>query len=215
MDLDISSHQLMTSLESLGLNSCLVKKMSFPFLKLLCLWPNYISIHLFSLLVLIMPMNQVSTEVTFFFVKNGILHQTSIPNTPQQNIVMVRKHKHLLETSRALLFQSNLSIKCQGDCVLIAIYLINRLSSSILNIMSPYKKPYGTPPLCDHLKSFGYLFYSHSSSIERDKFQPMALAFVFIGYLCGKKGYKLLNLLNHSIFLFRDVILKNICFLTL
>lgn len=43
-------------------------------------------------------------EAASFFSKNGILHQTTIPHTPQQNSVVERKHKHLCETSRALLF---------------------------------------------------------------------------------------------------------------
>ena len=39
-----------------------------------------------------------------FFANTGILHQTSCVQTPQQNRIMERKHKHLLEVSRALLF---------------------------------------------------------------------------------------------------------------
>ncbi|XP_075088221.1 uncharacterized protein LOC142170257 [Nicotiana tabacum] len=49
-----------------------------------------------------------STEVVSFFSAQGILHQTSCPHTPQQNGVVERKHKHLLETARSLLFQSKL-----------------------------------------------------------------------------------------------------------
>ena len=39
-----------------------------------------------------------------FMLQNGILHQTSCVDTPQ-NGVAERKNRHLLETARALLFQ--------------------------------------------------------------------------------------------------------------
>jgi len=53
----------------------------------------------------------LSNEALDFFASTGITHQTSCTQTPQQNGVVERKHKHLLEVSRALLFQSNLPIK--------------------------------------------------------------------------------------------------------
>lgn len=126
---------------------------------------------------------------------------------------MERKHKHLLETSKALLFQSNLLIKYWGDCVLSATYLINRLPSSVLHNLSPYEKLHGVPPTYDHLKSFGCLCYAHFSTIGRDKFQPRSITCVFIGYPCGKKRYKLLNLKTNSIFFSRDVIFHEHLFL--
>lgn len=43
-----------------------------------------------------------------FFRENGILHQTSCFNTPQQSRQVERKHRHILNVSRALLFQGSL-----------------------------------------------------------------------------------------------------------
>lgn len=42
---------------------------------------------------------------------HGIVHQSSCPYTPQQNSRVKRKHRHLLEMTRALRFQSGLSVK--------------------------------------------------------------------------------------------------------
>ncbi|XP_019258757.1 PREDICTED: uncharacterized protein LOC109236973 [Nicotiana attenuata] len=145
-----------------------------------------------------------SSECKTFFSDNGILYQTSIPHTPQQNGVVERKHKHLLEVSRALLFQSKLPLKYWGECVLTATYL-NRFPSSVLQNTSPFEKLHGNSPSYDHLRSFGCLCHASSPKPGRDKFQSRSIPAVFIGYPCGKKGYKLLSLLNHSIFYSRDV----------
>lgn len=51
------------------------------------------------------------TTTRSFYSTKGIVHQTTCIGTPQQNGVIERKHRHLLETARALLFQSKLPIK--------------------------------------------------------------------------------------------------------
>lgn len=42
-----------------------------------------------------------------YFQKEGIIHESSSVNTPQQNGVAERKNGHLLNTTRALLFHGN------------------------------------------------------------------------------------------------------------
>ena len=52
-----------------------------------------------------------SYEILEFFASTGIVHQTSCVYTPQQNGIVERKHRYLLEVSRALMFQSSLPVK--------------------------------------------------------------------------------------------------------
>lgn len=95
-----------------------------------------------------------------FFAENGILHQTSCSHTPQQNGVVERKHRYLLETSRALLFHSQLPIRFWGDCVLSATYLINRFPSKILHNKSSFELLFGQLPSYNLLKTFGCLCFA-------------------------------------------------------
>lgn len=52
-----------------------------------------------------------------FYAKQGILLETTCPHTPQQNGVVERKHRHLLETARALMFEANLPKRFLGECI--------------------------------------------------------------------------------------------------
>jgi len=87
-----------------------------------------------------------SYEILEFFANSRTIHHTSYVQTPQQNGVVERKHKHLLEVSRALLFQSLLPTQYWGECVLTVIYPINRMPTKLLKGKTPYELLHGSMP---------------------------------------------------------------------
>lgn len=125
-----------------------------------------------------------------FIVSHGILHQTSYISTPQQYLIVERKHRHLLQTSRAFLFQSNVSISYWEKCLLTATFLMNSFSSRVLNGKTPHEVLFGSPPKYHFLKTFGCLCYESTSTQNRSNHKSCSLC--FLGYPPGKKGYKLL-----------------------
>ena len=147
-----------------------------------------------------------------YFQSKGILHQKSCPYTPQQNGVVERKHKYLLETARALLFQSKLPTKYWGECILTATYITNRLLTTLLQKKCPFTILYNQEPQYSHMKSFGCLCYPTTPKHHRTKFQPRATPHVFIGYPFSIKGYKVLNLINKKIHISRDVVFHETIF---
>ena len=47
----------------------------------------------------------VNKKMNNMFSELGIVHQTSFAHTPQQNGIAERKHRHLLNVARSLMFQ--------------------------------------------------------------------------------------------------------------
>lgn len=118
---------------------------------------------------------------------------------------MERKHRNLLETARALQFQSKLPIRYWGECILCATYLINRIPLKSIGNPTPYERLHGHKPLFEHLKTFGCLCYVSTSKVDKSNFDMRAKSSVFIGYSSSHKGYKVLDLTTNKITVSRDV----------
>ncbi|KAJ9560324.1 hypothetical protein OSB04_005484 [Centaurea solstitialis] len=60
---------------------------------------------------------------------------------PQQNLAVERKHQHLLNVARALMFQSKIPIDFWSERILTA-HLINRVPAAPLHDESPFRTVY-------------------------------------------------------------------------
>ena len=139
-----------------------------------------------------------------FFKDNGVLFQYSCVYTPQQNGVVERKHRHILQVARALKIQAQLPNQFWGECALTAVHIINCLPSPILSFKTPFERLYSKPPSYSHLRVFGCLACATNVHVSH-KFDHRAITCIFIGYPVGQKAYKLFNLSTRKIFTSRDV----------
>ncbi|KAJ0487829.1 putative RNA-directed DNA polymerase [Helianthus annuus] len=128
-----------------------------------------------------------------FYLEQGTSLETTCTHTPQQDGVVERKHRHLLDTARTLMFEANLPKRFWGECVLTAAYIINRLPSKVIKDNTPYELVRGDKPNYDHMRVLGCLVYYRSIETNGDKFEIRGRPGVFMGYPGGIKGYKIFD----------------------
>lgn len=147
------------------------------------------------------------------FAELGILHQKTFPYTPQQNGVAERKYRHLLQVTRALLFQYGLPKRFWGEALLYATFLINRLLTRILSGKTPFEMLFNKAPDYSLLKVFGCLCFATNTIPQKDKLASRATSCIFVGYQAGVKACKVYNIVTKKIMLTRDVVFHEFIFL--
>ncbi|CAA7027675.1 unnamed protein product [Microthlaspi erraticum] len=143
-----------------------------------------------------------------FFREKGIIHQTSCMATPQQNGRVERKHCHILNVARSLLFQAHLPVKFWGEAILTAAYLINRTPTAIHNGRTPFEILHGVKPDYNQLKVFGSACYTHRASRDKDKFGERSRLCVFVGYPFGIKARKVYDINKNEFVISHDVVFR-------
>jgi hypothetical protein len=145
-----------------------------------------------------------SLQFQSFLTKHGILHRKTCPRTSQQNGLAERKLRHILEIALTLLAHSHLSIKYWVDAFLMAVYIINRLPTPVLQHHSPYFKLYNRDPNYQKLKMFGCLCYPLLRPYGLHKLEYRSKPCIFLGYNFG--GYKCLDPVTNKAYLSKHVI---------
>lgn len=78
-----------------------------------------------------------SKEILDLYSSLGVKQQLAYPYTPEKNARVERKHRNILNVARALQMQTTIPLKLWGNCILAAVFLINRTPSKTIENITP------------------------------------------------------------------------------
>lgn len=136
----------------------------------------------------------------------GIIHNTTVPDTPQQNGVSERFNQTIVERAHCMMHEAKLSVGFWIFAIATAVYLINRSPSTCLPDSTPEEAWSGDKPSLKALKPFGCPAYAHIPKKHRKKLDPKTRKAIFLGYKEHTKGYLLWDTKKHKLFVSHDVI---------
>lgn len=144
-------------------------------------------------------------KLKHFLNSNGISHYTTPPHTPELNGTAERRHRHIVETGRALLHHSNLPPQFWSFAFQTAVYLINRLPTPNLNMQSPFQLLFKNTPNYHHLHAFGCLCFPWLKPYTTNKLQPRSHPCIFLGYSNSQYAYICLEPKTNKLYVSRHV----------
>ena len=109
---------------------------------------------------------------------------------PSQNGRAKRKHRHVMETGLALLFQSYVPPRYWVDAFNTATYIINQLPMHVLGSLSPFEVLFGKSPNYENFHPFGCRVYPCLQDYVPHKFSTRSLSCIFLGYSSSHKGFR-------------------------
>ncbi|BBH07811.1 hypothetical protein Prudu_019845 [Prunus dulcis] len=113
-----------------------------------------------------------SSEFDLFCEKEGIQRQFTLAYTPQQNGVVERKNRTVIEMAKSMLHEKKMPYFLWAEAVHTSVYILNRCPTKALNNITPFQAYSGRKPGIAHLKVFGSLCYVHIPVERRHKLEP-------------------------------------------
>jgi hypothetical protein len=140
-----------------------------------------------------------------FLANNGISHLTTPPHTPEVNGTAERRHRHIVETGRALLHYANLPSQLWSYAFTTVVHLINRMPTPTIKMKSPFEVLFKMKPDYNRMHSFGCLCYPWLRPYTKNKLQPRSQPCIFLGYSMSQHAFYCLEPLSNKIYVSRHV----------
>nr|GEV40475.1 putative reverse transcriptase domain-containing protein [Tanacetum cinerariifolium] len=137
--------------------------------------------------------DEISLTLHDFCENVGILHQTFVARTPQQNDVVERQNQTLVEAAHTMLISLKAPLFLWAETINTACYTQNRSLIRLRYNKTPYELMHGKKPNLWFLHVFGSLCYPTNDNGYFGKLNAKADIVIFVGYAPAKKAFRIYN----------------------
>ncbi|GJS50230.1 putative ribonuclease H-like domain-containing protein [Tanacetum coccineum] len=135
----------------------------------------------------------VNQVLTAHYEKVSITHKRTISRSPEQNGVIERRNRTLMEAAQTMLIFSRAPMFLCAEAVATACYTQNRSLIHTHHNKTPYELVHDKKPDLKYLQVFGALCYPTNDNEDLGKLKAKADIGMFIGYAQNRKGYRIYN----------------------
>jgi transposase InsO family protein len=134
-----------------------------------------------------------NTQVYDFLDEEGIKHEFLAPYTPQQNEVVKRKNRTLIEMARTILDEYKTSDWFWAEAINMTCHATNPLYLHKLLTKTSYELLTGNTPNVSYFRVFRSKFYVLHKRSKFSKFTPKVYESFLLGYDSNSRTYRVFN----------------------
>jgi hypothetical protein len=134
-----------------------------------------------------------NSQIEGFLEDEGIKHEFSSPYIPQQNGVVERKNRTILDMARTMLDEYKTLDWFWAEAINTACYSINRLYLHRILKKTSYELLTGKKPNVSYFRVFGSKCFILIKRGRKSKFAPKAVEGFLLGYDSNTRAYRVFN----------------------
>nr|GEU41358.1 retrovirus-related Pol polyprotein from transposon TNT 1-94 [Tanacetum cinerariifolium] len=162
------------------------------------LWHRHLSHLNFDTINLLSKNNIVIGLPKLKFIKDHlcsswITHQTSVARTPEQNSVVERRNRTLVEAARTMLSAAKVPLFFWAEAISTVCFTQNRSFVIPRHEKTPYHIINNRKPSVKFFHIFGSLCYIVRDGENLDKMKEKGDACIFVGYFTQSRAYRVFN----------------------
>nr|GFC69083.1 retrovirus-related Pol polyprotein from transposon TNT 1-94 [Tanacetum cinerariifolium] len=128
-----------------------------------------------------------------YFATEGIQHQTSVARTPEQNGVVERRNRTLVEAARTMLSAAKVPLFFWAEAIATACFTQNRSLVIPRHEKTPYHIINERKPSVKFFHIFGSVCYIVRDAENLDKMKEKGDECIFVGYSTQSRAYRVYN----------------------